>query len=160
MIVTLAFLATVSGCQRTTPPGADVVYARIEETSYTFLHWKEGLRVMIWYDITENVGSHGSGSTSDPIHREEGYASASDGRRVDWWLETTDGQTATFSMNGQQYDLSRGGLFLVTTKGAGIQVRQLNRDLSAIPPTVEGCETFAQSDPDVSSFIREASKLK
>jgi len=115
---------------------------------------------MIWYDITENVWSEGSGSTSDPVHHQRGYAIASDGRRVEWQLETTDGKRATFRMQGQQYDLAKGRLFLVTTRGEGVQVEQLNRDLSTINPTVEGCEAFARRDPDVSRFIREATEAK
>jgi hypothetical protein len=150
------FLVCVGGCQKTTPPGADIVGGQIQNTSYTFLHWKEGLRVMIWYDITEDVGSGGSGSTSDPIYRLEGHASAPDGRRVDLRLETADGRTATYSINGQRYDLSRGALFLVTTRGERTQVRQLNRDLSTIHPTNESCEAFSETDPDVSAFIRSA----
>jgi len=115
---------------------------------------------MIWSDITENVGSGGAGSTSDPIHRQEGYASASDGRRVDWLLETTDGKTATLLINDQQYDLSKGALFLIKTRGERIQVRQLNSDLSALEPTNESCETFAKTDPDVSGFIGEVAEAK
>jgi hypothetical protein len=146
-------LVGASGCQQTTPPGADMVSAKIGDTSYTFLHWKEGLRVMMWFDMADEVSAEGSGSTSDPIHKMEGYASATDGRRVDWRLETADGRTATFSIDGQAYDLSQGALFLITTRGGTTQVRQLNRDLSAVQATNESCEAFATADPDVSSFI-------
>lgn len=152
----VALLAGASGCRQATPPGADMVSAKIGDTSYTFLHWKEGLRVMMWFDIADEVSGEGSGSTSDPVHRMAGYASAFDGRRVDWRLETEDGRTASFSIDGQPYALSQGALFLITTWGEQTQVRQLSRDLSVIQPTNEGCEAFAEADPDVSSFIREA----
>jgi hypothetical protein len=133
-----------------------MVSAKMGDASYTFLHWKEGLRVMMWFDMAEAVSGEGSGSTRDPVHSIAGFASASDGRRVDWQLETEDGRTASFSIDGQPHDLSQGALFLITTTDEQTQVRQLSRDLSAIQATNESCEAFAEADPDVSSFIRAA----
>jgi hypothetical protein len=133
-----------------------MVSAIIGDSSYTFLHWKEGLRVMMWFDLADEVQGEASGSTGDPVHKVEGYASASDGRRVDWRLETADGQTATFSIDGEPYDLSQGPLFLVRTKGGDVRVEQLERDLTALRPTNESCEAFAKVDPDVTRFVYEA----
>jgi hypothetical protein len=111
---------------------------------------------MIWYDVADQVWSESAGSTSDPIHRVEGYASALNGRRVDWRLETADGETATFILDGQQYDPSGGVLFLVSTKDGETQVRQLSRDLSTVQPTNQSCEAFAEADADVSRFTRSS----
>jgi hypothetical protein len=147
-------LAVASGCRQSTPPGADMVSAKIGHASYTFLHWKEGLRVMMWFDMTDEVSGEGSGSTRDPVHKVVGHAAASDGRRVDWRLETVDGDTATFSIAGRTYDLSEGALFLIRTLDGGAQVQQLSRDLSAIQPTNESCAAFAETDTDVNRFIR------
>jgi hypothetical protein len=132
------------------------VSAKLENTSYLLLHWKEGLRVMIWFDGVESVYSQGAGSTTDPIHRQLGYATAPDGRRVEWQLETADGKTATFSINNQPYALSNGRLFLLTMRDEKAQVQQLDRDLASIQPTNESCQAFAKSDPAVSHFIRQA----
>lgn len=156
--IIMMLLTAIAGCRRTTPPGPDVGSAVIDgAASYTFLRWKEGLSVMLWYDITESVGSSGSGSTEDPIHRQEGYAAAADGRRVEWHLETADGMTATFTIDGQPYDLTQGTLFLISTREDATQIKQLERDLSNVEPTLESCEAFARSDPDVSDFIAAAS---
>lgn len=149
-------LIGAGGCQQSTPPGADIVFGKTGNSSYTFLHWKEGLRILIWFDVAGEVSGSGSGSTSDPVYRVAGRASASDGRRIDWRVETADGRTATFSIDGRSYDLSKGVLFLVRTKGGDLQVQQLDRDLSAVGPTNESCEAFAETDPDISRFIREA----
>jgi hypothetical protein len=154
ILLILEFLA--GGCASVTPPGPDLVSAKLENTSYLLLHWKEGLRVMIWFDGVEGVYSQGAGSTTDPIHRQLGYATAPDGRRVEWQLETKDGKTATFSINNQPYALSNGRLFLVTARDKQIQVQQLDRDLGSIQPTHESCQAFATSDPAVSHFIRQA----
>lgn len=147
-------LAVASGCQQSTPPGADMVAAKVGQASYTFLHWKEGLRVMIWFDMAAQISGEGSGSTDDPVHRVMGHAAASDGRRVDWRLETENGTTATFSIAGQTYDLTEGTLFLVRTQGGDVRVQQLSRDLSGLQPTNESCAAFAETDTDVNRFIR------
>jgi hypothetical protein len=112
--------------------------------------------MMIWFDVAEGVFSEGTDSSTDPIHRQRGYVSASDGRRVDWRLETADGKIATLGINNEPYSLSNGHLFIVTTRGEKTQVQQLDRDLSSIQPTNEGCQAFAKSDPTVSRFIRQA----
>jgi hypothetical protein len=149
----LGFLVTA--CASTTPPAPDLVSAKLENTSYLFLHWKEGLRVMIWFDVAENVSSQGTGSTTDPIHRQFGYATASNGRRVEWQLETADGKTATFSINDQPYALSGGQLFIVRMRNDQTQIQQISHDLSGVQPTNESCQAFGKTDPEVSRFIQE-----
>ena len=60
------------------------------------MRWKEGLVLMIWHDAPGSSMSDGSGSTTDPVYKLHGYAESRDGRRVDWQVETTDGETAQF----------------------------------------------------------------
>ena len=155
-ILALLLLVSAAGCQKSTPPGPDVAYDTIGNTNCTLLAWKEGLRVNLWFDFTGNFHSNGSGSTSDPIYKETGYAQAADGRQVNWQIETADGKSATFSIAGQPYDLAKGALFLVTTQGGKTQVQQLSFDLSKLPAVHESCQTVADSSPDVSSFIQKA----
>jgi hypothetical protein len=64
-----------------------------------------------------------------------------------------DGRTVKFSLDGKEYDLSKGNLFLVRTKGGKTEVEQLSRDLSAVNPDVESCKDFARKDPAVSKFV-------
>ena len=156
-LLALLLVAVAAGCQNTTPPGPDVAYDTIGSTNCTLLAWKEGLRINLWYDITGNFHTSGSGSTSDPIYKESGYAQAADGRQVNWQVETADGKSATFSIAGQPYDLAKGALFLVTTRSGQTQVQQLSFDLSKLPAVHESCQTVADASPDVSSFIQTAS---
>ena len=158
--MTFVLLIALTSCGGTTPPGPNTAWVTVEDTAYTFLKWNEGLAVLIGYDITENVGSSGSGSTDDPIHRQEGHAIAADGRRFDWHVETEDGTTASFTINDQPYDLTNGDVFLVTTKGGTTQVQHLSRDLSGIEPRPESLESFVQTDADMRSFVCEAAKAQ
>ncbi|HJZ58808.1 MAG TPA: hypothetical protein VKE74_27950 [Gemmataceae bacterium] len=60
-------------------------------------------------------------------------------------------------MDGKDYDLAKGTLFLVRTKGGKTEVEQLSRDLSAVQPEPESCKTFAQKDPAVSQLLGKGS---
>lgn len=113
---------------------------------------------MIWDDMAGAQASGGSGSTSDPVFRQRGRAESRDGRSYEYTFETTDGKTADFSIDGQEYALSQGTLFLIKTTGGETQIQQLDHDLSEIVPTNEGCEAFARDNPEVAQFIRDIQK--
>jgi len=49
-----------------------------------------------------------------------------DGRRVEWQVQTTDGETAQFWINNVDYDLGAGALFILTTRNGTTDVRQLS----------------------------------
>jgi hypothetical protein len=133
-----------------TPPGADAAAGTVGQASYVLLQWKEGLTVMIWHDFS--ASSRGSGSTSDPIYRYKGYAESPGGHRFDWEVQTADGKTALFTIDGTRYDLAAGRLFIVTAQDGATLVRQLDRDLSSVQTNRESIVAFAKSDPDVAEF--------
>jgi hypothetical protein len=153
------FVAIVSGCApKATPPGADVAAGVVgQQVGFEFMRWEEGLAIMIWHDFLGNSGtsstSESSGFTTDPIHKLQGYAESWDGHRFDWEVQTNDGRTAQFWLDGTPYDLSDGRLFIVTMKNGGADVTQLDRDLSRVQPNHSSCEAFARSDPDLARFI-------
>jgi hypothetical protein len=152
-----AVAAFLSACSpRTTPPGADIAGGTYQQASCSFLRWKEGLRIMIWTDLT-SVGNHGSGSTTDPVYRLEGEAVSQDGQRVEWRVETSDGKTAQFWIDDVAYELADGSLFIIRARTGATDVEQLDRDLSDLDATYESCVEFAQRDPDLAGFLEEVS---
>lgn len=155
----LLFVMVFSGCaSMTSPPAADVAAGGVyEQTSFEFLRWQEGLAIMIWYDF---AGESGTFSTSEktsftaaPYFKLQGYAESQDGDRFDWEVQTSDGQTAQFWLDGKPYNLSDGGLFLVRMKDGEAEVTQLDRDLSGVQSTYDSCLAFAKNDPDLARFI-------
>lgn len=109
---------------------------------------------MICSDIQGGASSSGENISGPPwVRKEEGFASSLDGRRFDWQLATTDGRSVQCRLDGKEYDLSKGTLFLVKTKGGKNEVEQLSRDLSAVQPEVDSCKAFARKDPAVSKFL-------
>jgi len=155
------FVIPISGCApRSAPPGADVTAGGVaEQASFEFLRWKEGLAIMIWYDFVGESGSfstsEGARFTPDPIFELQGYAESPDGARFEWKVQTNDGKTARFWIDGTPYDLSDGRLFIVTAKGDGTGVTQLARDLSSIQPNYSSCLAFAKNDPDLAQFMSD-----
>lgn len=151
-LVVLVVLA-LSGCVRSTPPGASTAAGEVGDGAYTFMQWNEGLTILIWDDITGSHSNHGSGSSSDPVFRQSGQAESPDGRSYSYQVETEDGITARFTIDGKAFDLSQGTLFLVKTRGAEASVQQLSRDISELSFTNEAFRKMAQSDPDVAALI-------
>ncbi len=157
MKVSLALLVVLalSGCTTSTPPGASTAGGEVGEGAYTFMQWKEGLTILIWDDIRGTHSNHGSGSSSDPVFRQSGQAESPDGRSYSYQVETEDGVTAKFTIDGREFDLSQGTLFLVKTRGSETVVQQISRDLPEISSTDadEAFREMAHSDPDVAALI-------
>ncbi len=156
LLAALVLLA-LAGCQgRSTPPGANVIYGSVQDGHYSFLWWQEGLRLMIWDDVDGNHGYSGSGSTDDPVYRGAGAVEAADGSGYTYELETTDGETVSFTLAGDSYDLANGALFLVTGQEGNIRVVQIERDFSALETTNAAVEALAASDEDIAAFVAAA----
>ena len=158
--ILFALFVHLDGCRKYTPPGPNSHTAKVEDTSYILLRWKEGLSVMMCFDSYGVVFTSGASSTRDPIYRGSGHFESNDHRRVEWQFETENGITATFKINDTSYDLSKQTLFLISTKSDEVRIQQIGRDLSGVSPTVESCTQFAKNDPDVSAFIKTASDLE
>jgi hypothetical protein len=123
--------------------------------SAAFFRWKEGPAVMICVDIPGGQMSTGESLSGPPwVRKDQGYfAVSAEGRRLDWRFETTDVKTVKCWLNDKEYDLAKGNVFLVKTKGGKTEVEQVSRDLSAVQPVVKSCKDFAQKDPAVSTLL-------
>jgi hypothetical protein len=112
---------------------------------------------MIWYDFRADSGSSsassGGGLGASPTYTIRGYAESEDGDRFEWEVETTDGQTARFRLDGEPYDLSDGTLFIVRIEAGRADVTQLERDLSDVEPNHTSIVAFARDDPDLVPLV-------
>ena len=105
-------------------------------------------------DKTPVNTSNWSGNSYPPlISKEEGVQSSGDGRRFEWSMQTSDGRTVKGRLDGKEYDLAKGTLFLVKTKGGKTEVEQLSTDLSAVQPDAKNIEKFARKDAVLSKFL-------
>jgi hypothetical protein len=157
-VLVLVGLPVSSGCQQpaaSQQPASPAGLSLAEGGgSVAFLRWKDGPAVMICSDIQGGTSSSRDSVSGPPwVRKVEGSASSKDGRRFDWQLETTDGRSVRGRVDGKEYDLAKGALFLVKTKGGKTEVEQRRRDLSAVQPELESCRAFVRKDPAVSKLL-------
>jgi hypothetical protein len=72
---------------------------------------------------------------------------------LDWQTERTEGWNVKVRLNGKEYDVSKGAVFLVKTEGEKTEVEQLAKDLSALQADPKSVEEFARKDAAVSKFL-------
>lgn len=144
-------------CGGATAPGPNAISGSVEGgVNYLLLDWQEGLRIMFWDDVA--YGGHfssGSSSTADALFRQEGDTQGADGRGYAYTLETSDGLEADFAIDGVDYDLSQGNVFVISVAGDGKEIQQLDVDLAGVSPTYEGIEAFGRATPAIAAFIAE-----
>ncbi len=164
-LMLLASLSCVLGCssrsdlasgQSSTTAGRS---GTIAQTKYAFHQWENSqwahkLKFMVWVDFNYDETTTERDATIKTV------ASHWDGRRIEWQLAVTDGNFTKLRINDSDYDPTKGTLFLVSTNGGTIQIRQLRAPLPEPGVELETCEAFAKSDPDVAKFIAATAKPK
>jgi hypothetical protein len=68
---------------------------------------------------------------------------------------TADGATWAVSINGQEYSLADGAVFLVRAGGGTARVTQVRRDAGGVPATSEAWDRLAGEIPEVKAFLAE-----
>lgn len=131
----------------------------VEKGTVQYLSRSDGLFVVVWsdlfYDGNAGFGTEAGSSTNGRIEWHS-TVKAGDGRAVQLKVGTTDGKAFTVTVNGKEYGLDDGALFLVQTRGASAKVTQLKQDLSALPPTSETWQRLAKESPEVKEFLVQA----
>jgi len=154
VFASFSLLICLFGCgTRTTPPGPTTIGTSAPGMSITFLRWKEGLMVLFVDNVKGSHRSGGSGSTDNPVHTQRGSAGDADAGGYQWQLQTTDGKSANCRINGKEYDLSKGTLFVIQATGEQVEVHQLQRDLSNIPLNAEGCREAVREDAEIRKVL-------
>jgi hypothetical protein len=149
----LLCLVASGGCGSRIPPDAEGATTEMAGGTVAFRRWKEGQAVMICDDIKGGTVTPTDSMQSGGTRKVGASHSSHDGRKVEWLLETSDGRSVKCHLDDKEYDLSKGALFLVKTKGGKTEVEQLIRDLSAVQPDQQSVKEFARKDAAVSKFL-------
>ena len=150
----IALVLAVAGCgPRSTPPGASSIGTSAPGMAINYLQWKEGLMVLFVDDCKGSHGSRGSGSTDNPVHVANVTAGSPEAGGYKCELETKDGKSANCRINGKEYDLSKGALFVIKAKGEQVEVHQLKRDLTTIPFDTDDCKDPIQKDAEIRKLL-------
>lgn len=97
----------------------------------------------------------GSSASARP-GRNSGELHAKDGREIPWSCRSRDGQSGRAIIDGVDFDLAEGCVFLVSTKDKKTTVRQLHRDIAGITHlNVEhAIDEWAKVDPEIREFVQ------
>ena len=156
-IFAILMILISAGCSPvSTPPAPSMVGGAYVRAAYEYFHWQEGLDIMIWYDAAQSSSCDSSGSTSEKTHVVHCQAFYESGRSLDWQIETSDGLTAKFVLDNNQFSLSDGNVFVVSTAQDPPEIRQFQLDLSVVKPENESIIEFGLNDPDIAKFIQSA----
>ncbi len=110
---------------------------------------------VVWADACSGGScSVGPGDLSGSLH-------ARDGREVAWECRTRDGRTGGAKIDGVEYDLKKGCVFLVSTRDKKTAVRQLDKDVAGIASGPKGfggvdeaLGRLAKDDEVIARFVK------
>lgn len=87
-----------------------------------------GNLLVIWAaDASESGG--GSTSGKDGVHG-DGFLTLKNGRKVNYSFRLPDAKSGTLTLDGTEYDLANGRVFLVKPAGDKLEVKQIEKDFS------------------------------
>jgi hypothetical protein len=110
-----------------------------------------GKTFVVWSAFDGGGGSNWSAN----VHGVKGHGRlwSRDDAYVEFQFETKDGKTGPVTINEIQYDLEKGGLFLVLAVGGEVQIQQLKRDMADVKFDGESLAAFARNDAEISGFF-------
>jgi hypothetical protein len=83
-----------------------------------------------------------------------GQLSAKDRRKIAWSCSTPDGTSGKVVIDGQEFDLTGGSLFLVSTKDKPTRVEQLVMDAGQLQAAADTeISEWAKADPRIGKFL-------
>jgi hypothetical protein len=113
---------------------------------------------VVWGDFLGGSGGRDS-IDKDGLKCQAHLWNAQDSRRVEFTCETKDGTSGRATIEGKDYDLANGTLFLVSAQGGQYRVKQLKRDLSHLQSASE-LKEFGKNDPDIVGFFAKTGESK
>lgn len=133
---------------------------QLEKTWVMMLLHNQRLVAAVWCDIDFSVpGSSAGTGNPDACKEPFGYFNSirsGDGRAVEWCIETHDDEVTAVKINGREFNLRKGDLFLVRTRREGAPITQVNLDLRGNEPGRALWERLAKENTQVKQFIAEA----
>ena len=127
-------------------------------TSVDYKHSTKGLALVIWWDSDGPSESESESGLFGSNAR--GSLTPAKGKKITWEWKGAREKGGDFKLNGKPYDLAKGTLLLVSTKGGEVRVTQLDVDLSKVQPNEMGFRGLAKKHEKLAKFIAEASDQK
>lgn len=118
------------------------------------------LAIVVWTDLADapaggSISSASGASASATLAEYHAERDAHDGRTVQWRASTKDGKSGAVTLNGKDYRLEEGAVFLVRTAGGPARVTQVKQDLSGLKPGLATWDRLRKEKPEVKEFVDE-----
>jgi len=113
---------------------------------------------VVWGDFSGGAGGRES-IDKDGLKCQAHLWDEKANRRIEFTCETKDGKSGKATIEGRDYDLANGTLFLVSAHGGQHRVKQLKRDVSHLQSAPE-LKEFGKSDPDIVGFFAKTVEPK
>ena len=147
----------IPGCQSN-----EELFGATDIQSGTF---RGNLAIVVWTDLAYAPAggsiSGASGASASATQAEyHAERDAHDGRAVKWRASTKDGKSGAVTLNGKEYHLEDGSLFLVRTAGGPVRVTQVKQDLSGLKPGATTWDRLRKENPEAKEFVDQVSGKK
>jgi hypothetical protein len=150
----------LAGCRvqgGSSPPGAASMTSSGSDFNFTYLQWKDGLSIIFVDNLSGGHSSHGSGSTQSSVYVVD-CSAGNESLGYKCHLESSDGKTASLKIDGTEYDLANGTLFVMKSRDGKIVVHQSKFDSSAIPFHVKSSREALAKNEDVQKLLVRGGK--
>jgi hypothetical protein len=142
----------IPGCQINEEP-----FGATDIQSGTF---RGDLAIVVWTDLVDappggSIRSASGASTSATQAEYHAERDANDGRTVQWRASTKDGKSGTVTLNGKDYRLEEGAVFLVRTADGPARITQVKQDLSGLKPGLATWDRLRKENTEVNEFVDE-----
>ena len=143
-LVSFVGMAGCTGNSGGLPPKPESVYGETNQNQhFTFLVWKNGLRVLVVDDFRGPINRKSDFSLGDDSPYVFGENVKTEEVEMSWTMQTNDGRTGRFTMDGDEYDLTNGSVFVARQGVDGFVVEQINADVSKLE----------QKDEQIGAFV-------
>jgi len=157
VLVSIPFLASHWGC---TPAagtnwgaGAGSITVTEDGTKISYTLERLTRNDQVYLVVVANGSAAGSHSGGEGDFR--GYLLTRDGAHIDWACSTPDGKSGKVKVNGQEFNLAGGALFLVSTTEKPLRVEQLAVAAGELQACADGKKFpgLAKAEPRIASFV-------
>jgi hypothetical protein len=113
-----------------------------------------GVTVVVWCAGANGASSHGS---TGPVSAfAEGHLQLPDETRVAFRCETDNGTSAKVTIDGREFETSKGSLFLISPQSEEMQIKQLAANVRDFPNEGVAIKDYALDNPEISAFFKDA----
>jgi hypothetical protein len=110
-------------------------------------------KLLLMWTAAASGGSEGTTSSGRDGARGDGQVTFRGGKQVPYTFRMPDEKTGTVVIDGTEYQLTGGRVFLVKRVGDTVVVKQLDKDLTGIDLAKTDFQALGRADPAITGFF-------